>query len=31
MDDDTRSAATPRWRGKAGRLEVWYATAVGSG
>ncbi|BBZ73343.1 hypothetical protein [Mycobacterium paraseoulense] len=26
MDEDTRSAATPRWRGKAGRLEVWYAT-----
>lgn len=21
-----RSAASPRWRGKAGRLEVWYAT-----
>jgi hypothetical protein len=21
-----RSAAVPRWRGKAGRLEVWYAT-----
>ncbi len=21
-----RSAITPRWRGKAGRLEVWYAT-----
>ncbi|KKB97450.1 hypothetical protein WU83_31345, partial [Mycobacterium nebraskense] len=26
MDGDMRSAATPRWRGKAGRLEVWYAT-----
>ncbi len=26
MDDDTLSAAAPRWRGKAGRLEVWYAT-----
>lgn len=26
MDDETRSAAAPRWRGKAGRLEVWYAT-----
>ncbi|HTX97729.1 MAG TPA: hypothetical protein VME67_24595 [Mycobacterium sp.] len=26
MDDDTRAAAAPRWRGKAGRLEVWYAT-----
>ena len=24
--DDMRSAAVPRWRGKAGRLEVWYAT-----
>ena len=21
-----RSASAPRWRGKAGRLEVWYAT-----
>ena len=30
MDDEMRSAASPRWRGKAGRLEVWYATAVGS-
>jgi len=26
VDDEMRSAATPRWRGKAGRLEVWYAT-----
>jgi len=26
MDQDLRSAATPRWRGQAGRLEVWYAT-----
>ncbi|OBH40466.1 hypothetical protein [Mycobacterium mantenii] len=26
MDDENRSAAAPRWRGKAGRLEVWYAT-----
>ncbi|MEB3983676.1 hypothetical protein OQ968_20710 [Mycobacterium sp. 663a-19] len=26
MDDERRSAASPRWRGKAGRLEVWYAT-----
>lgn len=26
MDDEKRSAAAPRWRGKAGRLEVWYAT-----
>ncbi len=26
MDGETRSAASPRWRGKAGRLEVWYAT-----
>ena len=26
MDDEMRSAASPRWRGKAGRLEVWYAT-----
>ena len=26
MDGEMRSAATPRWRGKAGRLEVWYAT-----
>jgi hypothetical protein len=25
--DELRSAAAPRWRGKAGRLEVWYATA----
>jgi hypothetical protein len=25
--DELRSAADPRWRGKAGRLEVWYATA----
>ena len=26
MDDEMRSASTPRWRGEAGRLEVWYAT-----
>lgn len=26
MDDEMRSAAAPRWRGKAGRLEVWYTT-----
>lgn len=26
MHDDMRSAAAPRWRGQAGRLEVWYAT-----
>ena len=26
MDDEVRSAAAPRWRGKRGRLEVWYAT-----
>ena len=26
VDDEMRSAAAPRWRGKAGRLEVWYAT-----
>ena len=26
MDDEMRSAVAPRWRGKAGRLEVWYAT-----
>lgn len=26
MDDEMRSAVTPRWRGAAGRLEVWYAT-----
>ncbi|OBI41355.1 hypothetical protein A5707_07820 [Mycobacterium kyorinense] len=26
MDDELRSAAAPRWRGQAGRLEVWYAT-----
>jgi hypothetical protein len=26
MDDEKRSAAAPRWRGKTGRLEVWYAT-----
>ncbi|OBJ15003.1 hypothetical protein [Mycobacterium sp. 1245801.1] len=26
MDDEKRSAAAPRWRGEAGRLEVWYAT-----
>lgn len=26
MDAEMRSAVTPRWRGTAGRLEVWYAT-----
>ncbi|CAM3129203.1 hypothetical protein BST27_19555 [Mycobacterium intermedium] len=26
MDEEARSAVAPRWRGKAGRLEVWYAT-----
>jgi hypothetical protein len=26
MDDEMRSASAPRWRGQAGRLEVWYAT-----
>lgn len=26
MHDELRSAAAPRWRGTAGRLEVWYAT-----
>ncbi len=26
MDEEMRSAVAPRWRGKAGRLEVWYAT-----
>lgn len=26
MHGDTRTAAAPRWRGKPGRLEVWYAT-----
>jgi hypothetical protein len=26
VDDELRSAAIPRWRGEAGRLEVWYAT-----
>ena len=26
MDDELRSAASPRWRGKTGRMEVWYAT-----
>ncbi|SOJ53219.1 hypothetical protein MSIMFB_00719 [Mycobacterium simulans] len=24
--DELQSAVAPRWRGKAGRLEVWYAT-----
>ncbi|MCV7060987.1 hypothetical protein H7I76_11655 [Mycolicibacterium vaccae] len=35
MDTEMRSAAMPRWRGDAGRLEVWYATlsdpATGAG
>ncbi|GAB4594061.1 hypothetical protein MOKP4_03790 [Mycobacterium avium subsp. hominissuis] len=26
VDDEKRSAAAPRWRGRPGRLEVWYAT-----
>ncbi|GFG63417.1 hypothetical protein MKUB_09070 [Mycobacterium kubicae] len=26
MDEEMTSAVTPRWRGKPGRLEVWYAT-----
>ncbi len=26
MDDELRSAAAPRWRGQAGRAEVWYTT-----
>jgi len=26
MDDETRAASAPRWRGEPGRLEVWYAT-----
>jgi hypothetical protein len=26
MGDEMRLAAAPRWRGAAGRLEVWYAT-----
>ena len=26
MEQELQSAAAPRWRGKAGRLEVWYAT-----
>jgi len=26
LNDELRSAALPRWRGKPGRLEVWYAT-----
>jgi hypothetical protein len=26
LDDETRSAAAPRWRGQPGRLEVFYAT-----
>ncbi|MBO0864994.1 MAG: hypothetical protein J2P16_07990, partial [Mycobacterium sp.] len=26
MDDELRSAAVPRWGGRGGRLEVWYAT-----
>ncbi|WAC90964.1 hypothetical protein [Mycobacterium sp. Aquia_213] len=26
MNEETRLAAAPRWKGAAGRLEVWYAT-----
>jgi len=26
MIDEIHSAAAPRWRGEAGRMEVWYAT-----
>ncbi|OOK68996.1 hypothetical protein BZL30_7401 [Mycobacterium kansasii] len=26
VDDELLSAVAPRWQGKAGRLEVWYAT-----
>jgi hypothetical protein len=26
VDGETRTAAAPRWKGGAGRLEVWYAT-----
>jgi hypothetical protein len=26
VDEELRSASAPRWGGKAGRLEVWYAT-----
>jgi hypothetical protein len=26
MNEELRSAATPRWHGEPGRLEVWYAT-----
>jgi hypothetical protein len=26
VDEELRSAAAPRWRGEAGRIEVWYAT-----
>jgi hypothetical protein len=26
VDEELRWAAAPRWRGEAGRLEVWYAT-----
>jgi len=26
VDDALRAAASPRWRGEPGRLEVWYAT-----
>lgn len=26
MNEELRTAAAPRWRGQAGRLEVWYAT-----
>lgn len=26
MNEELQSAAAPRWRGQAGRLEVWYST-----